>query len=169
MPKKSSQHGSTLLLSLLIVMGAIAAAVSLASLVIGNIQQAKMTYYSTIAFYRAESGIEQALYSIRKNLSYPNDISATCALGGITVPNCAMTPTFNSATLEYSTILENQSVQFDVINFNSLNIRSGVDRLQIVCPNTSSLWLEISYVPITQPGGEGALWQVNEADKKSML
>lgn len=59
-------RGNVLLLALLILASGIVGGLSVAVLVIGDLKQAKTIDDGLIAYYDAESGLEQSLYDIRK-------------------------------------------------------------------------------------------------------
>lgn len=66
--KKSfrKQSGSVLLLALLVMSTIMAASVGLASIVISEIRQSRSIDNAILAYYGAESGVEESLYKIRK-------------------------------------------------------------------------------------------------------
>lgn len=161
------QQGSILLLSLLIVIGALAASISLGSLVIGNIQLSRISQFSLTAFYKAESGLEQAMYYIRKEFKGKSDIQGNCD-DGLTLfgSDCTRTLSYKNI-IEFWTIYRNQSVQFDLTDTaDNPTISAGIESLKFDCPQTVSLWLDISFVPVVSSGG---IWQGDYINTKHYL
>lgn len=64
--KISKQSGSVLLLALLVMSTIMAASVGLASIVISEIRQSRSIDNAILAYYGAESGVEESLYKIRQ-------------------------------------------------------------------------------------------------------
>jgi len=64
--QNSKFEGSVLLLALLVMSTIMAASVGLASIVISEIRQSRSMDNAILAYYGAESGVEESLYKIRK-------------------------------------------------------------------------------------------------------
>jgi len=71
--KKAS--GVVLLLSLLVMASLVVSAAGMSSLILNSLQQTRVVDNALVAYYAAESGIEQALYEFRKDGVLPEDIT----------------------------------------------------------------------------------------------
>lgn len=140
----NKEKGSVLLLSLLIVIGTVAASVSFGTVILSSYQRARLTVFSQNAFYDAESGMEQALYQIRKEGRTPNTLSS-CISG------CAISASY-SKQAEIPSIPRDQSVQFDLVD-PSGGASAGIQCFQIVCPLTNNVWLDVNTLPLSNSGG----------------
>jgi len=65
------QKGSVLLLALMIMSSVVIASVGMSSLILASLQQSRVLDNAAIAYYAAESGIEDALFSARRDEELP--------------------------------------------------------------------------------------------------
>lgn len=70
------QSGNVLLLALLVMAGIMTAGLGIGAIILNEIKQARNIDFSTVAYYAAESGVEQALYKLRKE-----DAVLNCPIG----------------------------------------------------------------------------------------
>ena len=81
------EKGNVLLLALLVMAGIMTAGLAIGAIILNEIRQARNIDFSVVAYFAGESGVEQALYKIRKEdaaLSCPTgtcDASGYCGLG----------------------------------------------------------------------------------------
>jgi hypothetical protein len=147
MRRKIKQKGSVLLLALLVTTAILGAALSLGIVVIGSIQRASLTTHAFAAYYMAESGLEKALYEIRKENITPNNLAADCGLSGV---NCTRQVSYEKDAY-YSSLKENKSIQLNLVSTTG-GTGAGAESLEIICTDADSsifpLWLEITLVPI---------------------
>lgn len=61
-----NQQGTILLITILIMLGIIGTTITMAFIIINEIQQSRNIDYSIVAYYAAEAAVEQGLYEIRK-------------------------------------------------------------------------------------------------------
>lgn len=77
---KLSEQGSLLLMSMLILSGIVTAAGTVGILTLQNLRQAVNVDQAGIAYYAAESGVEDGLYELRKKETAVASLSASGAL-----------------------------------------------------------------------------------------
>ncbi|OGY49974.1 MAG: hypothetical protein A3J59_00965 [Candidatus Buchananbacteria bacterium RIFCSPHIGHO2_02_FULL_56_16] len=86
MPRTSEQSGIVLILALLIITAALTATAVFGNLIIRSIQQSRLVDQSMQAYYLAESGVERALYQVRRRSAIHNCSiaipSASCNVRG---------------------------------------------------------------------------------------
>jgi len=145
---------------MLIVIGTLAASVSFGTLVVSNIQRSKLSAFSMEAYYEAESGIEQALYQIRKERIYPdNNILPACISG------CERNVSYSSQAI-IPPIKKDAVAQLDIFDSTG-EIEAGVSRLEILCsPSTPPVWLDITFLPVTK---QSSNWIVDPANTGKRL
>lgn len=142
--------GSALLLAILVMAGVTAAGIGMSSLVISEIRQARNLDNAVVAYYAAESGIEDGLYQLRKV--------------GVDVTDLADQQTLdNQATWRRSAekkeerlvtgIELNQSVQFDIFNPQETITGKQITNVQINWTGDGSEWLEVSWLSWMTEGG----------------
>ncbi len=71
----TQQRGSIVVLGLLIATGIIVISAELALYVASSMRQARTIDSSTLAYFNAESGVENALYRIRKDITFSGTLS----------------------------------------------------------------------------------------------
>lgn len=123
-PLYRSYKGTVLLLSLLIMSSVVISSAGLGSLILSSLQQSRTIDNSMIAYYAAESAIEDALYTSRRLETVPGDVTGQAITNGAKW-------TRTVTTLEpviYTSIPENSLMEvalFDPDNeTNALNIRT---------------------------------------------
>lgn len=67
MSKQKNQRGVILLLTLFILSGILVITLAAADLVLAGLKMNRLTGYSNLAFFAAETGLERALWEVRKN------------------------------------------------------------------------------------------------------
>lgn len=96
-----NKEGAILVMSLLVLSGMLITGISMATLTLNELKQAKSSDYSVIAYYAADSAVESALYKLRKlNLSatYLNENYASGSFQNLAAweNNISSTPAYNA-------------------------------------------------------------------------
>lgn len=76
----AAQSGVVLLLALLIMSSVIVAASGMGALILNSLQQTRILDNSVVAYYAAESAIEEGLFRLRRDGDLPNAVSTPQAL-----------------------------------------------------------------------------------------
>jgi hypothetical protein len=74
--KIKNEDGNVLLLALLVMAGIMTAGLGIGAIILNEIKQARNIDFSTVAYYAAEAGVEQAIYKLRKE-----DAVLVCPVG----------------------------------------------------------------------------------------
>ena len=168
-----ARRGSALLLSLLIASLALAVSLNLAAIINLGISGSTVSKNALPLFYRAESGMERALYRVRQlkipasELGMDTGCSANlnCGGGGDCIPGCQVTVAFtrnaSSGLLDRAfTLKQDQSLEIDLLDTDTAGVvAAGVDQLQVVChdaaanPPTGSLVVTATVVAGTAGWG----------------
>ncbi|MFZ5363977.1 MAG: hypothetical protein ACOZAG_00625 [Patescibacteria group bacterium] len=74
--KIGDEGGNVLLLALLVMAGIMTAGLGIGAIILNEIKQARNIDFSTVAYYAAEAGVEQAIYKLRKE-----DAVLVCPVG----------------------------------------------------------------------------------------
>ena len=150
---KNSESGSLLLMSVLILTGLLSAASTIGLLTLKNIKQTILVDASAVAFYAAESGVEDSLYEIRKNDTAPSSLGDG-SLG-------------NSATFSRTISTNQESVASDIseddiwsVNLYNPNdtlapLDNPIKSLLLSWQSSGSAWLEVRVTPWDTSGNIG--------------
>ncbi|MFA6536865.1 MAG: hypothetical protein WCT18_00525 [Patescibacteria group bacterium] len=138
---KKSQ-GSILLYAVLFVAGILSSGLLISQIITNNIRNAGSLVNSAKAFYSAESGMEKALFELRKMDNIPAtedcEISQICSWQFL--PD-------EKKELRLSLPVE-QTVQFDLFNPTG-NLSSGTESVSVIWENADA-WLEASFYVFEQ-------------------
>lgn len=151
---KNSQSGSLLLMSILILTGLLSAAGTIGLITLKNLQQANLTDSGLMAIYAAESGVEDALYELRK-LGTPAG-----SIGGGSLDNLA-TYTRTVTTLHESinrlSLDKGDSWHIDLISPNGTlaALDNPIKSLLITWQSSGAAWLEVQVTPWDTSGNLG--------------
>lgn len=74
------ERGTVLLMALIIMSGAVISSIGIGVLIQNSIQQSRVLDNSMVAYYAAESGIEEAIYAARRSDTTPASVSAATVL-----------------------------------------------------------------------------------------
>lgn len=140
------QRGNVLIYALLIIAAILSTTIVISNLVQSSIKQMRFIADAQAAFYAAESGMEKALYSIRKNDVLPENND--CGVG----PECEIEINDKEVAELSLNLTMNDSVQFDLFNPNDNSKTAGIESISFEW-DTPSAWLEMSIVG----------WQVGSA------
>lgn len=77
-----SEDGNVLLLALLVMAGIMTAGLGIGTIILNEIKQARNIDFSTVAYYAAEAGVEQAIYKLRKENAVLNCPVGVCGANG---------------------------------------------------------------------------------------
>jgi hypothetical protein len=144
---KHSESGSLLLMSILILSGIMTAASSVGIITIQSLKQSSLIDNGIHAFYAAESGVEDALYEIRKNET------ATATVNGGTgfLSNSSRWSRTVSTTItqRVSDIDENDFWHIDLYNPDSSisSIANPVKSLKLSWTGGGAEWVEVQIIP----------------------
>lgn len=76
------QNGNVLLLALLVMAGIMTAGLGIGAIILNEIKQARNIDFSIVAYYAAESGIEQAIFKLKKEDAVLNCPIGACGENG---------------------------------------------------------------------------------------
>lgn len=159
------QSGNVLLLALLVMAGIMTASLAIGAIVLNEIRQARNVDFLIVAYYAAESGVEQALYKFRKEEAVINcpagecDANGFCTLGdrescirsdGVLGNQAAWERTVDNKELQiYGKIKKDDSFQVDLYDPDGASA-AGTESVKIewtpqcISPATSNI--EVSYI-----------------------
>lgn len=133
------RRGSVLLLSLMIMAVTLAVSINLVVLINTGIGTSTVSKNALAVFYRAESGLERAMYRVRQLKVLPNDLGmetgTDCNCGGLctltAIEGCAVSAVYQQGLAQAITLKQDQSLEIDLIATAGSNPPAGVGRLQI--------------------------------------
>ncbi|MEA3249675.1 MAG: hypothetical protein U9Q03_04970 [Patescibacteria group bacterium] len=141
-------RGAVLLFSLLVLSAVMIGSVGLGSLVLNLLQQTKVIDQSIVAFYAAETGIEESLYNARKTGNLPGSYALR------TVPSGSTWSSVVSDTKEivYATIPEDEFIEVNLFSPEAPTIATPIANVEIDwsdgCGGCSVLTLSmVSWIP----------------------
>lgn len=78
---RRSQRGTVLLMALVVMSGVVITSMGLGSLILSSLQQTRAIDSAAVAYYAAESGVEEAIYAARRpGAALPSSVSAPVTL-----------------------------------------------------------------------------------------
>ena len=152
--KKHFKNASVLLLAFLIMSALLSSVLYIARISLRQVDQSKNVDNASIAFYAAESGNEQAVYYIRKNLinniselNITNPVPLDDDNGSTITSGAYITRNVDDDITSINMALQKDEVfQFDMYDANNLELPSGLSSLVISwsdkCDGDS--WLELT-------------------------
>lgn len=158
------------MLALLVMAGIMTAGLAIGAIVLNEIKQARNIDFSAVAYYASESGVEQALYKLRKEEAVLNcpagvcDPNGYCTLGdrepclrgGGNLDNqSSFTATWtDKAEQIYGKIKKDGTLQVDLYNLEE-EAAPGIESLKIDWTDTCAggSRIELSFVTWTPAGG----------------
>ncbi|MBI2099485.1 hypothetical protein HYT45_03700 [Candidatus Uhrbacteria bacterium] len=144
----SKYAGSALLLSLLVLSGVVVTGFAVGDLLLRDFIASRRADEGTVAFYAAESGIEQGLYRIRKT-----DAVFSSLQGGQALPNGSRFE--RSASDEVPSLIlslqKEDSYTVDMFDPDNPAVGGGIDSLVLTWEDTCGgcSWIEAGYVEWT--------------------
>ncbi len=170
--KKFAEEGNVLLLALLVMAGIMTAGLAISAIILNEIRQARNIDFSAVAYYAGESGVEQALYKLRKEDAVLNcpagagvcSESGYCSLGdkepclqsgGNLSNQSSWARTWTDKEWQiYGKIKKDGTLQVDLYDPEG-GAAPGVESLKIVWTDTCSggSRIELSFVTWTPEGG----------------
>jgi len=135
----NNQRGNVLIYALLIIAAILSTTIVISNLVQSSIKQTRFIADAQAAFYAAESGMEKALYSVRKDDVVPEN--GDCAAGA----DCQIEINDKEVAELNLNLAQNDSVQFDLFNPNDNSAAAGIESIGFEWDNQSA-WLEMSAV-----------------------
>lgn len=159
------EKGNVLLLALLVMAGIMTAALGIGAIILNEIRQARNIDFSTVAYYAAESGVEQALYKLRKEdavLTCPSgecDLNGFCSAGdkepclrssGDLSNQSSWTRTVTDKEWQiYGTIKKDESMQVDLYDPEG-GTAAGIESIKIKwapeCVPPAASIIEVGYI-----------------------
>ena len=122
--------------------GIITVSTGTALLVMSEVRQSLYLDQSIIAFYAAESGVEGALYQVRKENIDVTDLNDTTEdLSNSSKYNLY---TSDTVTTLYTALLKDESYQVDLYNPGSLDLANGIKSIDIDWQGSGS-WMEVNW------------------------
>lgn len=146
--KSGRRRGSALLLALLITSVTLAVTINVAAIINVGLGGATASRDAVAVFYRAESGLERALFRVRHlkipagslNMGTECDTDLFCGLDSFgqpidCIPSCSVSPTYKPGLLSKPlTLKQDQTLEVDLLDTASgANVAAGVDTLQVRC------------------------------------
>jgi len=119
--------GTVLLFALLVMSAVMIGSVGVGSLILNMLQQTKTVDQSVIAFYAAETGIEESLYNARKTGKLPNSYIARSLTGG-SVWSTVVTDT---KEIIYAVIPENEFIEVNLYDPEAATIATDIASVEI--------------------------------------
>ncbi|MDP3986305.1 MAG: hypothetical protein U1C53_02875 [Candidatus Veblenbacteria bacterium] len=138
-------HGFSLLLSLFVLSAILMAALSAGNLVVRELRLTTSFDQGVLAFYAAESGLEDALYDFRQKNSPNLNVVETSA---ITLGNGRWWRVSNTTLTEFSTtLLENEVAEVTLFNTSgsaqAWSVRVSWTGNPTMCPGSDFTWIEV--------------------------
>jgi hypothetical protein len=150
--KIKKQRGSSLLLALFVMGAMVVVGLGTASLSINQIKQSREIKKSTIAFYTAEAGIEEALYEWRKDVSVEK---IEDLWGHEVVPftnNATSSLSFFDQEEEiFDQLKVNEIVSLDLYNKDDLSASTNIRSISLEWDGKPSSWLEVTWKSLNDP------------------
>lgn len=89
---KNSQKGVSIYLTVMIMALILSVALGMGAILVGQIKMVRNMGYSVVSFYAADTGIERAMYAIRKESSpyVPGSSSQLCGAGNYFGNTCQL-------------------------------------------------------------------------------
>lgn len=125
--------------ALLTIAAILSTSIVISNLVQNSIKQTRFIADAQAAFYNAESGMENALYSIRKNDVLPED--GDCGISA----DCEVETSEKEVSELNLNLAANESVQFDLFNPEDSALTTGVESIGFQWDGPST-WLEVSAI-----------------------
>lgn len=146
---KNSQQGSLLLLSLLILSGLLVSGSTIGVITVQHLRQGKAVDYGLVAYYAAESGVEDGLYELRRKGTAVGSLATSGSLAN-GASWARPTPATTVANLTRS-IKQNEVWEINLYNPESsvAPLPAPIRSLRLSWPDTGSdlEWLEVQVVP----------------------
>lgn len=141
-------------MSILIMAGIVTAASTLGIITIQNIQQGILVDQGILSHYAAESGVEDALYEIRKNAASASGLPAAGSLGNFSSWTRSITTTSESLS---SDIAENDFWHVDLYDPDtSLSpLANPIKSVRLTWTGSGSEWIEVQVTPWGTDGNIG--------------
>ena len=146
-----SQSGSLLLMSMLILSGIVTAASTMGIVTIQNLRQSIVVDQGLVAYYAAESGIEDGLYELRKNETAVTGLPLSGALANTATWARSVTATLPSLQ---KNIKQNDSWEINLYDADtSLSpLSNPIKSVKIAWTGSGTEWLEAEVEPWTTGG-----------------
>ncbi len=149
-----SQEGSLLLMSILILSGMITAASSFGVISLSNLKQSILTDNGARAFYAAESGVEDALYELRKNETAVASLASSGSLSNGGTWTRTVSTTIQSITRD---IKKNDFFEVDLYDPDASlsSLGAPARSLKLAWSGSGSEWVEVQVASWTTSGTLG--------------
>lgn len=132
------QQGSVLLFALLVMSSVVIGSIGLGSIILDMLQQTKISDDSIIAYYAAESGVEEALYNARETGRIPPSFSQQEPRS---LPNGAewWGEVTGSMEVVYADVGRYGFVELNLFDPDAPTIATDIDHIEIVWENAGSV------------------------------
>lgn len=124
---KRRAKGSILLFALLVMAAVMIGSVGLGSLVMNLLQQTKAVDQSLIAFYAAETGIEESLFNARKTGNLPGSYTDRTVTGGSTWSSVVS----DTKAVIYATIPKDEFIEINLFDPGDPTFATDIAKVRI--------------------------------------
>lgn len=175
-----NQKGNVLLLALLVMAGIMTAGLAIGTIILNEIKQARNIDFSALAYYAAESGVEEALYKLRKEDAVLSCPAGNCGANGFCTLGGQEPCLRDAGNLEnqsswartaddkewqiYGKIDKDNTLQVDLYDPDG-NAAAGIESLKIQwtpqCAPTETSTIDVSYIAWNPASG----WSVDTEKK----
>lgn len=151
----TDQRGSVLLLSLLVLSSVLLTTAGVVDLTLRTLGSTRVADQGIVAYYAAESSLEQALYQIRRDGLDPAslDLSGTLANGS------SWTRRVSSPLAIFATLSDTHWTPLDLYDPTDVDVASGVSSVVIKWDGPASSFIKIDYVIL--PAAGSPVWADN--------
>lgn len=149
--KLKLQQGTVLLLSLLVMASIITISLATGTLISNEIQQSGQLDRAMVSFYAAETGLEKALYQLRRQNFDPQSLSGLTEV----LPNNAEYEVFTKETeaVIYANLEQDQTLELDLYQPATLSpLTNPIKSLRFSWQSESNSWLEVRWLYWTTAG-----------------
>lgn len=153
-PQRTSQEGSLLLMSILILSGMITAASSFGVISLSNLRQSILVDNGIRAYYAAESGVEDGLYELRRNETAVASLGSSGSLSNGSTWTRTTAATIQSLARG---INENDTWEINLYDPDAslAPLAATVKSLRLGWTGSGSEWIEVQITPWTTSGTLG--------------
>ncbi len=138
-----NREGALLLMSLLVMAGLVSAGSSFAIITMQNLRQSSLIDNGIQAYYAAETGVEDALYEIRKNETAIASMDGSGSLSNGGTWSRSITTTVSSVS---ESIDENNYIYLDLYDPDDSLTSQNIKQLVVTWEGSGS-WIEVQIVP----------------------
>lgn len=162
---RRTQKGTVLLFALMIMSSVIVTVSGLTAIILSSLQQARAIDNAIVAHYAAESGIEEAMYSLRRLDTMPTSQATPQALTNTATWTRTVTP--SEPVVYAGTVAQDSLVEMALYNPDQPTTATNIDSVEISWTDSCS---HCTYIEETlvdwNPTGGAVVWNPNPATYK---